>query len=476
MPTEIYLVKAGMTMSEGMVEEWCIPDGGKVKTGQLLYRMETEKINLDVEAEANGVVKHLVGTGVSCKPGQVIGYIYGANETIPDDIGGGGGTEAAAEAEPQAAAESEAQASEAAPAAAAPAPAEGEGGRLLSSPAARRLAGELGVDITTITGNGPGGRIVEADVQAAADAGPSAAPAAAERPTAQPAAGQESGSASPLARRIAGELGVDLSRVQGSGPNGRITRADVEAAAKAPSVAPSGASAPAGPQPGDRVPVKGIRKTTATRMFDSLQTTAQLTMDMEVEMDEAVKLRELLLAEWKDEGIRPSYTDMVILAVAKALRRHPMVNSEFGDSEIMLHEDVHVGMAVAVEAGLLVPVIRHADSRGIKGLAMESKRLAEAARDNKLGLDDFAGGTFTVSALGMFGVDSFTPILNAPQVGILGVNRIFDGVGWDGDRPVKRKRMRLSLTWDHRVVDGAPAAQFLGTIRDLLEAPYRLLI
>lgn len=468
MPTEIYLVKAGMTMSEGMVEEWCIPDGGKVKTGQLLYRMETEKINLDVEAEASGTVKHLVGTGISCKPGQVIGYIYGANETVPDAVGGGGGAEAAAE-QPAAAK------AEAAPAAAAPAPkatAEGEGGRLLSSPAARRLAGELGVDITRVTGTGPGGRIVEADVQAAADAGDTAAPAAVTPRSAEPATAEaaDAVTASPLARRIAAELGVDLSRVAGSGPNGRITRADVEAAAKAP------AQAAAGPQPGDRVPVKGIRKTTATRMFDSLQTTAQLTMDMEVEMDEAVKLRELLVAEWKDEGIRPSYTDMVILAVAKALRRHPMVNSEFGDSEIVLHEEVNVGMAVAVEAGLLVPVIRHADSRGIKGLAMESKRLAEAARDNKLGLDDFAGGTFTVSALGMFGVDSFTPILNAPQVGILGVNRIYDGVGWDGDTPVKRKRMRLSLTWDHRVVDGAPAAQFLGSIRDLLEAPYRLLI
>ncbi len=474
MPTEIYLVKAGMTMSEGMVEEWCIPDGGKVKTGQLLYRMETEKINLDVEAEANGTVKHLVGTGVSCKPGQVIGYIYGANETIPDDVGGGGGAEAAPEAEPHAADKAEAK-SEPEPETAASAPsavAKGEGGRLLSSPAARRLAGELGVDVTTVTGTGPGGRIVEADVQAAADAGASAAPAASRQAAAEPEASDEAASASPLARRIAGELGVDLSRVQGTGPHGRITRADVEAAAKAPATA----SAPTGPQPGDRIPVKGIRKTTATRMFDSLQSTAQLTMDMEVEMDEAVKLRELLVTEWKDEGIRPSYTDMVILAVAKALRRHPVVNSEFGDSEILLHEDVHVGMAVAVEAGLLVPVIRHADSRGIKGLAMESKRLAEAARDNKLGLDDFAGGTFTVSALGMFGVDSFTPILNAPQVGILGVNRIYDGVGWDGDTPVKRKRMRLSLTWDHRVVDGAPAAQFLGTIRDLLEAPYRLLI
>lgn len=468
MPTEIYLVKAGMTMSEGMVEEWCIPDGGKVKTGQLLYRMETEKINLDVEAEASGTVKHLVGTGVSCKPGQVIGYIYGANETIPDDLGSGAGAEAAAAPAATAEAKPETVAAATAPAA----PEAGEGGRLLSSPAARRLAGELGVDITTVKGTGPGGRIVEADVQTASEAAPRQAAPAATRAAAEPAATAEAGQASPLARRIAEELGVDLTRVQGSGPHGRITRADVEAAAKAPATA----RAPVGPQPGDRVPVKGIRKTTATRMLDSLQTTAQLTMDMEVEMDEAVKLRELLVAEWKDEGLRPSYTDMVILAVAKALRHHPMVNSEFGENEIVLHEEVNVGMAVAVEAGLLVPVIRHADSRGIKGLAIETKRLAEAARDNKLGLDDFAGGTFTVSALGMFGVDSFTPILNAPQVGILGVNRIYDGVGWDGDTPVKRKRMRLSLTWDHRVVDGAPAAQFLGTIRDLLEAPYRLLI
>lgn len=468
MPTEIYLVKAGMTMSEGMVEEWCIPDGGKVKTGQLLYRMETEKINLDVEAEASGTVKHLVGTGVSCKPGQVIGYIYGANETIPDDIGAGAPA-AEAEAEAPAAAEAAKPAAEAEPGRAAPAPTTGDGGRLLSSPAARRLAGELGVDISTLTGSGPGGRIVEADVQAAADAGPAPRPAASAAPAAPASA--DAAQASPLARRIAADLGVDLARVQGTGPNGRITRADVEAAAKAPA-----AAAAAGPQPGERIPVKGIRKTTANRMFESLQTTAQLTMDMEVEMDEAVKLRELLVAEWKDEGIRPSYTDMVILAVAKALRRHPMVNSEYTDSEIVLHEEVNIGMAVAVDAGLLVPVIRHADSRGIRGLAMESKRLAEAARDNKLGLDDFAGGTFTVSALGMFGVDSFTPILNAPQVGILGVNRIYDGVGWDGDTPVKRKRMRLSLTWDHRVVDGAPAAQFLGTIRDLLESPYRLLI
>ncbi len=469
MPTEIYLVKAGMTMSEGMVEEWCIPDGGKVKVGQLLYRMETEKINLDVEAEASGTVKHLVEPGVSCVPGQVIGYIYGANETIPDDVGAGAEAEAEAAAAPAAAQESTPAAEQPQQATAAAPAARGDGERILSSPAARRLAGELGVDITTISGSGPGGRIVEADVQAAADA----APAAKRADQATAAGGDEEARVSPLARRVAAELGVDLSRVQGTGPNGRITRADVEAAARAPASRPAVAE---GPAPGDRIPVKGIRKATAQRMFESLQSTAQLSMDMEVEMDEAVKLRELLVAEWQEEGIRPTYTDLIILAVAKALRRHPMLNSELGEDEILLHEDVHVGMAVAVEAGLLVPVIRHADSRGIKGLAIEAKRLADAARNNKLGLDDMAGGTFTVSALGMFGVDSFTPILNAPQVGILGVNRIYDGVGWDGDVPVKRKRMRLSLTWDHRVVDGAPAAQFLATVRDLLESPYRLLI
>ena len=174
--------------------------------------------------------------------------------------------------------------------------------------------------------------------------------------------------------------------------------------------------------------------------------------------------------------MRPTYTDLVVKAAAKALRSHPLMNSTFGETEIALLPEIHVGIAVAIDAGLVVPVIRHADALQVRELAIESARLASLARDGKLGLDDMAGGTFTVSALGMYGVDSFTPILNAPQSGILGVNRIRDDVAWDGDRPVKRKVMRLSLTWDHRVLDGAPAAQFLGAVRDLLEAPYRLLV
>jgi pyruvate dehydrogenase E2 component (dihydrolipoamide acetyltransferase) len=199
-------------------------------------------------------------------------------------------------------------------------------------------------------------------------------------------------------------------------------------------------------------------------------------MDMIVRMDDAVRLREQLIAEWKGEGVRPTYTDLVIRAVAKALRSHPRMNSRFGDAEIVELADVHVGMAVALDEGLVVPVVRHADTLGMKALAIETARLAEAARTSKLGLDDMTGGTFTVSALGMFGVDSFTPILNAPETGILGVNRLYDGVEWEGTVPVKRAMMRLSLTWDHRVLDGAPAAHFLGAVKELLEAPYRLLV
>jgi pyruvate dehydrogenase E2 component (dihydrolipoamide acetyltransferase) len=152
------------------------------------------------------------------------------------------------------------------------------------------------------------------------------------------------------------------------------------------------------------------------------------------------------------------------------------MNSVMGETEISLLEEIHVGIAVALDEGLVVPVIRQTLARDLKSIATEAARLAQAARSGTLGMDDMHGGTFTVSTLGMFGVDSFTPILNPPQTGILGVNRISDGVGWEDDRPVKRKVMQLSLTWDHRVLDGEPAARFLATVRDLLEAPYRLLV
>lgn len=451
MATEIYLVKVGMSMTEGVVDEWYIADGDRVETGEMLYRLETEKVNLDVDAEASGIVKHIVAEGVTMEPGDIVGYIFADGEEIPADLGSGGANTAAA-AEPAVAAT--AQPTSVATASSTT----GADGRLRSSPAARRLAGELNVDISMLQGSGPGGRIVEADVQAAA-----ANPATAGGPS------------SPIARKLARELGLDLSTISGTGPGGRITKEDVERAASQVSAAPA-APASAPPQPAGSVPVRGMRKTIAQRMHESLSSMAQLTMDMDVNMDDAIKLRNQLVKEWADEGVRPSFTDLVIRAAARALVKHPLMNASWGDDEITLHGDVHVGMAVSLDDGLIVPVINNAQRISVKELASESSRLAAAARDGNLGIDDLQGGTFTVSALGMMGVDSFTPIINAPQAGILGVNRIRDDITWEGERPVKTQVMRLSLTWDHRVLDGAPAAAFLAEIKGLLEAPYRLLL
>ncbi len=453
MPTEIYLVKAGMTMTEGTVEEWYVADGATVNAGELLYRLETEKINLDVDADAAGTVRHLVPDGTVCEPGDVVGFIYAPDETIPDVLPSPAATPGAPVEQTPAAAATTAPASTAVPAAA---------GQVRASPAARRLAAELDVDLATLTGSGPGGRIVEEDVRAK--------PAAPKR--------RERAPSSPVARTRAAELGIDIATVAGSGPGGRITKEDVEAAARAPTAAapePRRAEpAPAGP--GETVPLRGMRKTIAERMFASLHGSAQLTMDMEVRMADSVKLRGQLLEEWSDDGVRVTYTDLVVVAAAKALRAHPQMNASLASEAITRHEGVHVGMAVALAEGLVVPVIRDTLSRSLKDVATESARLAEAARGGTLGLDDLQGGTFTVTSLGMYGVATFTPILNAPQAGILGVGRIYDGVAWEGDTPVRTPMMRLSLTWDHRVLDGAPAAEYLGTVRDYLEQPFRLLV
>jgi pyruvate dehydrogenase E2 component (dihydrolipoamide acetyltransferase) len=456
MPREIYLVKVGMTMTEGMVSEWFIADGAEVKKGEMLYALETEKVNLDVDAEADGTVKHLVEAGVTLEPGDVVGYIFAQGESIPDVLPG-------ATSQPEVVVSAEPVAVEsAAPMAVEAVVSEGF---VKASPAAKRLAKELDVNYLALQGTGPGGRIVEADVQSAASG-----QTASQQPAVAAIQSQSSANikASPLAKRIAEQRAIDLSQVRGTGPGGRIVQSDVE------NLGASIAQA-SGPVAGDIVPVKGMRKTIAQRMHQSLQDSAQLTMDMAAVMDDAVKLREQLIREW-DGAARPTFTDLVIKAAAKALQKHPLMNSQFGGTGIQLLNEIHVGIAVALPEGLVVPVVRHADQLSLKEIAIESARLATSARNGTLGLDDYAGGTFTISALGMFGVDSFTPIINPPQSGILGVNRILDGVAWEGETPIRQKQMNLSLTWDHRVLDGAPAAEFLQTVVEYLSEPYRLLV
>lgn len=452
MATEVLIPKLGMTMTEGKVAEWLVDDGATVQAGDIVYRLETEKIEFQVEAEAAGTVRHLVGKGTVLPPGSVVAYILAPGEEMPAGGPGPAPTTTAPSTAPV------------------PAPtAAGAGVRAFASPIARRLAREGGLEVGSVAGTGPGGRVVEADVLLAKARAQAAAAVTAAPPTPAP----EAAPASPIARRLAAELGVNLAAVRGTGPGGRVTKEDVEEAAAGRGAT---ATATAAPGIGEVVPLTGMRRVIAQRMHASLQEMAQLTMGMEVQMDEAAKLRSQLAVEWEAEGVRPSYTDLVIRAVAKALRLHPWLNAEVTERGIELHRAVHVGMAVALEGGLVVPVVRDADALTLHDLAVETARLAEAARSGRLSLDDYAGGTFSVTSLGMADVDFFTPIVNPPNVAILGVGRIRDGVLWDADRAVRCRQLTLSLTVDHRVVDGVPGAAFLRTVRDLLQAPYRLLV
>ena len=406
MPTEIPLVKVGMTMHEGTVEEWYAADGERVEAGALLYRLETEKVNLDVDAEQPGVVRHLAAAGTVLRPGDVVGYIYADGETMPEVL-----------------------------------------------PTPQRESGETSAPV---------------------------APAA-PVPSAKQAAPRAGGriAASPVARKRAAELGIELASITGTGPRGRITKEDVEAAAATSKSADEPAAQPSAagkPQTVSTLPLCGMRRTIAERMHASLRESAQLTMHMPANMDEAAKLRRDLLAEWTPEEIRVTYTDLVIAAAARALAEHPAMNATLQDGVITRFPAAHVGVAVALADGLIVPVIKNAQAKSLKTIAAESAKLAARAREGALTLADVEGGIFTVTSLGMYGVDGFTPILNPPQAGILGVGQLRDGVRWEGETPRRARQITLSLTWDHRILDGAPAAEFLAAVRDRLEAPFRLLV
>jgi pyruvate dehydrogenase E2 component (dihydrolipoamide acetyltransferase) len=257
-------------------------------------------------------------------------------------------------------------------------------------------------------------------------------------------------SASPIARKLAAELGVNLDNISGTGPGGRITREDVERAAKS--------GAPAGGE-GVRIAFRGARKVIAERMHLSLQTSAQITITTEADVTDATEFRARRTREFDF-----SYTDLMIFAVARALMRHPRMNSRLDGAEIAITPSANVGIAVALEEGLIVPVIRDAESKALREIAIESRALGEKARAGHLKLEDVTGGSFTITNLGTWGIDAFTPILNPGETGILGVGRIIDKPAVYRGEIVRRAMMFLSLTFDHRVVDGAPAAEFLQSV------------
>jgi len=463
MPTEFNMPKLGLTMEEGTIIEWMVVDGTEVAPGSAVLMVETDKVETEVEISDGGRL-HIVGTvGSTYRCGERIGWILAPGEAPPVETAAANGPAPVVASVPVAAVTPVVVAAGA------------SGGRLLASPFAHKRAEELGVNIRSVVGTGPGGRIVSEDVEQAQRAAPVfnvAVPASA-------AAGRKATiTATFAATELARLLGIDLSRtpILATAPDGRISRQDVADHVRA--IIANGAPTPAASsfaalmqEPASVVPMRGMRGTIATRMRASLQDMAQLTLMMDVDMDAVVAHR----TASKGSAVVPGYTDYVIAAAARALREHPRVNSQVTADGIALLPRVNVGMAVALDEGLVVPVVHDADQLSLETISAHTTRLAAAARSGTLKLPDMEGGTFSVTALGSFGVDGFTPVINPPNAAILGVGRLRDDVAWTDNGTIRRvKRLTLSLTWDHRVFDGAPAAEFVRTICRLLDDPSTL--
>jgi pyruvate dehydrogenase E2 component (dihydrolipoamide acetyltransferase) len=435
--------KLGMAMKEGRVVKWLKQPGDPIAVEEAIVVVESKKIVYEVQASVAGILHPLTEVKQMRPVGAIIGWVLQPGEVAPS----------AAEAEiiEEVAVVEVTGAPAPAKAAAAPVPAPtsppAEGGFVLASPAARKLAKDKGVNLAEVTGTGPKGRVTETDIEQFLTA--QAAKKAAEPPVTS------------SAKWLARERGVDLAQVRGSGPGGRITEQDVEAfLAPKPPAAPSGA-----------IPFSGMRQAIAEHMLESLRQAAQVTITTEVDVTELVKLRTQLKTEFA-----LTYTDLIIKAVAKALKLHPRLNATLSGDEIQLLPEIHVGMAVALDEGLLVAVVRDADMKSLSEIALETQRLAAGARDGSLGMDEITGSTFTVTNLGGYGTDFFTPIINLPEVAILGVGRIIEKPAIYDGQIAKRSLLALSLTIDHCLVDGAPGADFLRTVSNLLSNPYRILV
>ncbi len=454
---EVILPQLGETMNEGTIVQWLVNEGDTVSKGDVLFQIESDKAVLDAEAPAAGTMRKILYPKGSTVPVLTVVALLGdPADDISKYVSGAPAAPSAAPAAQPATAES------GAPAALPTVPSveqalRHEGGRIFVSPRARKLAEEKGVDLTLVAGTGPEGRIIEQDVVSFLAAQPKA---------------------TPLAKKVAAEQGLPLTGLTGTGPGGRVVRADVEGtAAPAPVVAPTAApvAAPA-PAAGQTIPMAGVRARIAERMANSAHTTARVTLTTEVDATHLVAARTRLKDAYaKELGFSIGYNDILAAICARALRELPYMNARLEGDQIRLLGEVHIGMAVDTDRGLLVPVIRNADRLGIVGIAKALRELVARAREGKSGPSELTGGTFTITNLGMFGVDAFTPIINLPECAILGVGRIKPVPAAVNGQVVVQERMWLSLTHDHRLVDGAPAARFLQRIAQLIEEPYLLL-
>jgi len=448
MAVPVLMPKQGNSVESCVILNWVKKEGDTVAPGDVLCEAETDKATIEVEAGAEGILlKTFFDVDDDVPVQTVIAVIGQAGEDISEFAPEGA---APAPAEPAAPA-SPAPAGVSAPAAPAVAPASAVGGAGAPvSPRARNLSAGAGVDTSVLAGTGPGGRIIERDVQAVLAGREPLTPAAAEA-------------------LIARGLSAPAS---GSGLGGRVTLADL-AAAPAPAAAASAGAAGvalAFPGPVEEVPVKGIRKVVAARMKQSLELTAQLTHNASGDASALLAFRKKLKSSPEEMGLQDiSLNDMILYLVSRVLLKHPALNAHWAGSTMKYFSHVHLGMAVDTPKGLLVPVIRNAHALSLAEISREARRLAASCREGKAAPEDLSGGTFTISNLGSLGIESFTPIINAPEVGILGVCATqLKPVEVNGE-VVFRPYMGLSLTYDHQMVDGAPASRFLADLRKAME-------
>lgn len=414
MPTPVLMPKLGLTMAAGTLVRWLKAEGEPVRKGEPVAEIESDKAAIEVEAPADGSVgRHLVAPGTRVPVTTVICQILAAGEAEP----------------PTAAPAPAPAAGKAAPAAAAAAPAPG----------------------ATRVGDGPG----------------------------------DGAHLTPAARRVARELGLDLAEVARAFPAGRVTREEVEAwaasrsrsavaaqAPPAPALAAQAPPAPAGVAGSERRPLSVMRSVIARRMVESVREAAQLTLTSEVDVTALVRFRTDLAPAFEQEyGYRPTYTDFLVKAMARAVPAVPQVNARWAGDAVELFPQVDVGVAVALDDGLIVPVVRGAQSQGLAAISRQVRDLAQRARQGRLEPGEASGSTITLTNLGPEGIDAFTPVLNPPEVAILGAGRVREVPALVGGQWVTRQVMTLSLTIDHRVVDGAPGARYLRRVAELLAQP-----
>ena len=430
MAVKIEMPKLSDTMEEGVIAKWNVKEGDKVSSGDVIAEVETDKATMEVEVFDDGtILKIMAEEGEAIPLGGLIAIVGEEGEDISDLVDGSGDGEKAAKETKSESKESEKE---------------------------KKKEGGDSDDFDPILGD-----IEKSDSE--------------ESPTTDSASDNGRIKASPLAKKMAEEKGIELSSVKGSGPDGRIVKRDIESY-QPKDEKKSAASASVGSfdsEESEDVKISQMRKTIARRLSESKFSNPHFYETIDIDMEEAIRAR-TSLNEVSD--VKISFNDIVVKACASALRRHPAVNSSWLDDVIRKHGDVNVAVAVAIEDGLMTPVIRYADKKNLRQISAETRELAGLARDKKLQPEQMEGSTFTISNLGMFGIEEFTAIINPPNACILAVGAIRDVPVVKNGEVVPGKRMKVTLSSDHRIVDGAKAAEFLNTLRQMIENPLVMML